>query len=109
MRIEDIYNAICDSKSISQNTVSEIIDVACTAKDISVKTGYTRTAVSSDLNQLVKEKRVIKIKSRPTYYISKNIFANLLDINGLADVYKSFDDLSQEISNCLVKKEKYEQ
>lgn len=54
MRIEDIYNAICDSKSISQNTVSEIIDVACTAKDISVKTGYTRTAVSSDLNQLLK-------------------------------------------------------
>lgn len=81
MRIEDIYNAICDSKSISQDNIREIKNVAYTADDISAQTGYMRTAVSSDLNQLVKEKRVIKIKSRPTYYISKNIFADLLDLN----------------------------
>ena len=109
MRIEDIYNAICDSKSISQDNIREIKNVAYTADDISAQTGYMRTAVSSDLNQLVKEKRVIKIKSRPTYYISKNIFADLLDINCLSEVYKSFDDLSQAISDCLEKKEKYEQ
>ena len=84
MRIEDIYNAICDSKSISQDNIREIKNVAYTADDISAQTGYMRTGVSSDLNQLVKEKRVIKIKSRPTYYISKNIFADLLDINCLS-------------------------
>ena len=46
-------------------------DVAFTAESIGFNLGLARNSVSKDLNQLWSEQRVIKVKTRPVYFLHR--------------------------------------
>lgn len=61
------------SKSISKSELIEGSFSGFTAKELSESLQIARNSVSEDLNELVKEGRAIKIKSRPVYFFDLQI------------------------------------
>ncbi len=61
------------SKSISKSELIEGSVSGFTAKELSESLQIARNSVSEDLNELVKEGRAIKIKSRPVYFFDLQI------------------------------------
>ena len=53
-------------------------DVAFTAESIGFNLGLARNSVSKDLNQLWSEQRVIKVKTRPVYFLHREVVETLI-------------------------------
>lgn len=53
-------------------------DVAFTAESIGFNLGLARNSVSKDLNQLWSEQRVIKVKTRPVYFLHRQVIETLI-------------------------------
>jgi sigma-54 dependent transcriptional regulator of gfr operon len=66
-----------------------------TTERIAKNINLSRNTVSSYLNELLKENRVIQIKSRPTNYVSLQLFQKYFFIN-TKTVYSSLNDLKND-------------
>ena len=63
-----IYNTL---SSLSQELIflPDAVPIGWTATDLSIKTGYSRSNVSRELNALFKEKSIVKINGRPVHFL----------------------------------------
>ena len=66
-----------------------------TAEQIADNVHLSRNTVSSYLNELLKEKKAIQIKSRPTNYVSLQLFQKYFFVN-TKTVYSSLNDLKND-------------
>lgn len=67
-RIDKIFHYLMDVWN--EKTVYEIQkQLGSTAKELSIELGIARSNVSSELNKLVREEKVVKVKSYPVKYI----------------------------------------
>lgn len=78
-RKEKVYNAL--KELCADITLEELSKgfIGFEATDIGAKIGVSRSNVSKELNRLLIEKRVIKIKGRPVYYLDKAKIENILE------------------------------
>ncbi|MEG1688356.1 MAG: sigma-54-dependent transcriptional regulator, partial [Hafnia sp.] len=65
------------TSSLSKSDLQK--EVAFTAESIGINLGLARNSVSKDLNQLWNEQRVIKVKTRPVYFLHRQTIETLLD------------------------------
>lgn len=93
---EQIYRIISEStKEYEKIDLGEL-----TASYLATKLKISRTIVSQYLNELVKEKIVIKTNSRPVYFFEKEILSRILSINKeLIDEVISTQDLENKFVN----------
>lgn len=70
MRIDNIHQAL--KQFHVQNPSSKEILLPATASQLSQTSGYTRTAVSEELSELVRKDQVVKVKSRPVLFFDKD-------------------------------------
>ncbi|WP_162523584.1 sigma 54-interacting transcriptional regulator [Calorimonas adulescens] len=79
---EKILNFVRESTSrISIDDYKNLKITNLTASFISKSTNISRANVSAILNQLVRDKKLIKIKSKPVYYIDKHTFEESLNVS----------------------------
>lgn len=64
------------TSSLSKSDLQK--EVAFTAESIGINLGLARNSVSKDLNQLWNEQRVIKVKTRPVYFLHRQTIETLL-------------------------------
>lgn len=99
-QIEKIYNYIL-SKS-KEFTKEELLEVkGFSAQQVGEYLGILRSNVSRELNNLCRDKRLIKIKNRPVLYFEKEQFIKLLHTHKDIDCEKGIDleeyiDISEE-------------
>ncbi|EHI97522.1 PTS system transcriptional activator [Clostridium sp. DL-VIII] len=99
-QIEKIYNYILlKSKEFTKEKLLEVKGFS--AQQIGEHFGVLRSNVSRELNNLCREKKIIKIKNRPVLYFEKEQFIKLLNIKGVFDYeegidIKDFIDISDE-------------
>lgn len=77
-RKEKVYNAL---KELCANITLEHLNKGFSgfaAMDIGEKIRVSRSNVSKELNRLLEEKKVIKLKGRPVYYLDKTKIENIL-------------------------------
>ena len=78
-------------KRTSQQGISE--NDIYTAQDLSASLNMSRNTVSQYLNEFVKEKKCIKINSRPVYFFAKEPIEKLWKTNIPQSVFASVEDL----------------
>jgi len=69
LKILEVLDGLCAEK-LNAAMVSQYRPIGFTAEEIAEITGFSRSNVSSDLNALHREKMVVKLVSRSTYYIT---------------------------------------
>lgn len=69
LKILEILDRLCREK-LKVEMVSQYKPLGFTADEVAAEAGFSRSNVSSDLNALHREKLVVKIVSRSTYYIT---------------------------------------
>lgn len=75
-----VFNAICESsKKFALDNLSDMNKIGLSAMDISANLKIDRTNVSRELNNLVREKVVIKILGKPVLYLSKKVIETILN------------------------------
>ena len=105
-QIEKIYNYIL-SKS-KEFTKEELLEVkGFSAQQVGEHFGILRSNVSRELNNLCRERRLIKIKNRPVLYFEKEQFIKLLHLQADIDCEKGVEldeyiDISDEKKDKLV-------
>lgn len=82
----------------SQHQQKKAVDehAAVIASDICENFDIKRNTASKYLNELVDENQLIKINSRPVYFLSKRFVETVLNANVEKGVYSSFDELRIE-------------
>lgn len=86
-RIDRIYAYLVEQSQ--GKTLDEWIRIeGFTASDISKDLGILRNNVSAELNKLLRQKRIIKIKGRPVHYLVKQIMEDLLGTKLPEDQYE---------------------
>ncbi|OOM81149.1 sigma-54-dependent transcriptional regulator [Clostridium sp. BL-8] len=89
-QIEKIYNYILlKSKEFTKEKLLEVKGFS--AQQIGEHFGVLRSNVSRELNNLCREKKIIKIKNRPVLYFEKEQFIKLLNIKGAFDYEEGID------------------
>lgn len=86
-RIEKVYEFIKD-ESLKYNIEKFKNEGGLTAEYVAEKLNVLRNNVSSDLNSLVREKKVIKIKKRPVLYFDKARAEELLEKKFLKEEFE---------------------
>ncbi|WP_127836537.1 sigma-54-dependent transcriptional regulator [Clostridium prolinivorans] len=100
-RIDKIYNYLIEkSKALTLEDLKE--NKGFSASEISEALGILRNNVSMELNTLLRQDKIIKIKGRPVLYIDKKSVENIIGYK----LDKSFNEL--EDINELIKEEKSE-
>ena len=69
LKILEILARLCAEK-LKVDMISQYKPIGFTADEVAEEAGFSRSNVSSDLNALHREKMVVKIVSRSTYYIT---------------------------------------
>lgn len=69
LKVLEVLDGLCDEK-LNASMVQEYKPLGFTAEDVAEVAGFSRSNVSSDLNALHREKFVVKIVSRSTYYVT---------------------------------------
>lgn len=96
-RIERIYQYL-EEKACALNKEQLLESEGFSASDLSGELGMLRNNVSLELNNLVRDGRVVKIKKRPVLYIPRDVikkfFGNIVDrtileIPSLASLYQA--------------------
>ncbi|GCF93164.1 transcription antiterminator BglG [Enterococcus florum] len=105
MRIDDIFE--CLTQFHQEYPLGSKTLVGCTVKEICLKTGYTRTAVSEDLTKLTREQKVVKIKSRPVLYFSREELERVFLHAPQVDEYKSLETLQQELAQAAERQQRH--
>ncbi|MGG3772637.1 sigma-54-dependent transcriptional regulator [Heyndrickxia faecalis] len=86
-RIDRIYAYLVEQSQ--GKTLDEWIRIeGFTASDIAKDLGILRNNVSAELNKLLRQKRIIKIKGRPVHYLVKQIMEYLLGTKLPEDQYE---------------------
>lgn len=86
-RIDRIYAYLVEQSQ--GKTLDEWIRIeGFTASDIAKDLGILRNNVSAELNKLLRQKRIIKIKGRPVHYLVKQIMEDLLGMKLPEDQYE---------------------
>lgn len=103
MKKEDYLDyLIVESKKVPLIT-EEAFDFA-TTKNIATVTDQKVTIVNHHLNNLFKEKTVVKINTKPVYYIPVSVLTERIGKNPKKDIYDSFDELSKETDQSILDK-----
>lgn len=77
-----IYNLICEfTKKISSDNLNERKQIGFSATEIALSVKVDRANVSRELNNLVKEEKIIKVLGKPVLYLQKDILENVLNKN----------------------------
>lgn len=71
MRKDKVYAHLISLCNTKKNTKNQNYEVGFSAEKIALDLGLTRTNVSSDLNKLYREGKVIKFEGRPTLYVDE--------------------------------------
>lgn len=103
-RIEKIYsylNEVC--LGYTKENLNENIGIS--AQDIGDKLNILRNNVSKELNELCRNKKVIKIKCRPVKYFDREIFQKMFDVR-LSEDITEIEDIKSLISKTVEKEEK---
>ena len=101
-RIEKIYNYLSDiCLGYTKDNLEENLGVS--AQEIGDKLNILRNNVSKELNQLCRDGKVVKIKSRPVKYFDKEIFQKLFNVR-LPESVIEIDDI-----NSLIEDNKHEE
>lgn len=69
LKILEILDSLCEKK-LTVEMIAQYKPLGFTAEEVSEEAGFSRSNVSSDLNALHREKFVVKIVSRSTYYVT---------------------------------------
>ena len=69
LKVLEALDGLCNEK-LNMSMVQQYKPLGFTAEEVAEVTGFSRSNVSSDLNALHREKLVVKIVSRSTYYIT---------------------------------------
>ncbi|MBP1040250.1 sigma 54-interacting transcriptional regulator [Vagococcus sp. BWB3-3] len=81
-RIDKVYLYCEDStKSYSREMLMTDIDVGSSASEIAEALNLLRNNVSADLNILVKQEKLLKIKGKPTRFLEKKLLSEKLGIH----------------------------
>lgn len=100
---EKIYELVKRGTTLA-NTQKAPDTVGVTAEEISNALGLKRNYVSSLLNELNREQKLIKVNTRPVHFIDKSIFEELTGKNTAENlIYESFDELFEENSQTKEK------
>lgn len=93
---EKIYELVKKGTTLAND--QKTADTAgVTAEEISTVLGLKRNYVSSLLNELNREQKIIKVNTRPVYFIDKSIFEKQTGKKASENlVYESFDELFEE-------------
>jgi transcriptional regulatory protein LevR/transcriptional regulator with AAA-type ATPase domain len=103
-QIEKIYNYILlSSKEFTKEKLLEVKGFS--AQQIGEHFGVLRSNVSRELNNLCREKKIIKIKNRPVLYFEKEQFIKLLNVKSVFD-YEEGVDIKDFIDILDEKKDK---
>lgn len=81
---------------LEKNVQLDVLDDFTTVS-ISNELNLSRTLVSEHLNEMVKEKEVIRIKSRPVFFIPKNKLESIYQISITEEEFLSVDQLKKYI------------
>lgn len=100
-RKEKVYRMLKKlSYDISKNDLVEKLNIGFDAETISHVTGINRSNVSRELNELVREGRVIKIVGRPVKFLDKTRIEEIFQIDYDGDgVFESLDDFFKVFSS----------
>ncbi|MEK5266842.1 sigma 54-interacting transcriptional regulator [Weizmannia sp. FSL W8-0401] len=97
-RIDRIYAYLVEQSQ--GKTLDEWIRIeGFTASDIAKDLGILRNNVSAELNKLLRQKRIIKIKGRPVHYLVKQIMEDLLGTKLPEDQYE-YENILEVTSRC---------
>ncbi|WP_213818201.1 sigma-54-dependent transcriptional regulator [Garciella nitratireducens] len=100
-RIDKIYNCLVEkSKTLTLQNLKE--KKGFSAGEISADLGILRNNVSMELNNLLRQDKIIKLKGRPVLYIDKAVVENLIGYK-LDKGFNVLEDINQ-----LIKEEKSE-
>ncbi|WP_378954849.1 sigma 54-interacting transcriptional regulator [Pelosinus sp. sgz500959] len=69
LKVLEVLDGLCDEK-LNISMVEQYKPSGFTAEEVAEVAGFSRSNVSSDLNALHREKLVVKIVSRSTYYVT---------------------------------------
>ncbi|RKL63688.1 sigma-54-dependent transcriptional regulator [Thermoanaerobacteraceae bacterium SP2] len=94
-RKERIYNTLISlSKTITINDVKSSIRIGFSAEKIASELKLKRNTVSHELNTLVMENRVIKMKGKPVLFFHKETLENLLGV-AIPESKNQLDDIRE--------------
>ncbi|WP_342400032.1 sigma 54-interacting transcriptional regulator [Weizmannia sp. FSL W8-0676] len=97
-RIDRIYAYLVEQSQ--GKTLDEWIRIeGFTASDIAKDLGILRNNVSAELNKLLRQKRIIKIKGRPVHYLVKQIMEDLLGTKLPEDQYE-YENILEVTGRC---------
>ena len=95
MRIDNIHQAL--KQFHVQNPSSKETLLPATASQLSQTSGYTRTAVSEELSELVRKDQVVKVKSRPVLFFDKDYLEEQFPFFKSSTCYDSLASLQEDI------------
>ena len=95
MRIDNIHQAL--KQFHVQNPSSKETLLPATASQLSQASGYTRTAVSEELSELVRKDQVVKVKSRPVLFFDKDYLEEQFPFFKSSTCYDSLASLQEDI------------
>jgi sigma-54 dependent transcriptional regulator of gfr operon len=87
-------------KEVKENNLERINngikEFGITAQELFEKTSINRSLISHCLSVLNKEGKIIKINTRPVYFIDLEIFENSFDVELRGElIYKNFEELME--------------
>lgn len=96
-RKEKIYNTI---KTLTEKIINDSINITgVETQVIAEKSDFDRSNVSRELNVLLKEGRVIKIKGKPTLYLEKSVLLEKFKKSHLPEAFDSIEDLVKFVNS----------
>ncbi len=104
MRVDNVYKNLMEFHQVHPSTLEQL--TGCTVKDICTATGYARTAVSEDLTKLMNQQQVIKVKSRPVLFFSRQNLEEQCQFVPQKDMYTSLVELKVELAQVMEKRER---
>lgn len=100
---EKIYELVKKGTILANNQKTPDT-IGVTAEEISNALGLKRNYVSSLLNELNREQKLIKVNTRPVHFIDKNVFEERTGKNAAENlIYGSFEELFEENSQTKEK------
>ncbi|MGY3748200.1 sigma 54-interacting transcriptional regulator [Vagococcus salmoninarum] len=96
------YLAYLLSKGKKAITLSEEAYQFATTKEIAIETGQKQTVVNHHLNNLFKEEQLIKINTKPVYYIPVAVIVESYQKQPQKAIYDSFLELEKEVGGEIL-------
>jgi transcriptional regulatory protein LevR/transcriptional regulator with AAA-type ATPase domain len=69
LKVLEVLDELCEGK-LDKTMLQQHKPLGFTAEEVAITSGFSRSNVSSDLNALYREKLVVKVVSRSTYYLT---------------------------------------